>query len=174
MKKLSMLCMAALISATAMSPAMAQHVAPSGTSFTAASDPSDPIAFTKPGFGTSLCDYVLPGATGADLGGAHSGHASGGSISAGYNTGGTPACPGLTTDASSFTMTATAGVGNIARVVVRSTSVPGQTLCDGPLAFTIVAPGEIAFSGTIAAGTVPGACSVTGTLYTTPTISAAS
>src|SRR5690606_26506376 len=126
----SMICIAALISAGSVSPAMAQHVAPSGTSFTAASDPSDPIAFTKPGFGTSLCDYVLPGATGADLGGAHSGHAAGGTISAGFNTGGTAACPALTTDASTFTMTATPGVGNIARVVVRSASVPGQTLCD--------------------------------------------
>lgn len=174
MKKLSMLCMAALISATAMSPAMAQHVAPAATSFTAASDPSDPISFSKPGFGTSLCDYVLPGATGADLGGAHSGHAAGGTLSAGYNTGGTAACLGLTTDATTFSMTATSGVGNIARVVVRSASVPGQTLCDGSLPFTIVAPGEISFSGTIAAGTVAGTCTVAGTLYTTPTISAAS
>lgn len=173
MKKLSMICMAALISASAVSPAMAQHVAPSGTSFTAASDPSDPIAFTKPGFGTSLCDYVLPGATGASVGGAHAGHAAGGTISAGYNTGGTAACAALTTDASTFTMTGP-GTGTIARVVVRSASVPGQTLCDGPLSFTIVAPGEISFSGTIAAGTVPGACTVAGTLYTTPTISAVS
>lgn len=173
MKKLSMLCAVALLSASAVSPAMAQHVSPSGTSFTAASDLSDPIAFTKPGFGTSLCDYVLPGATGADLGGAHTGHANGGTLSQGYNTGGSPACPGLTTDPTTFTMTATPGEGNIARVVVRSAAVPG-TLCDGPLAFTIVAPGEIFFDGTIAAGTVPGDCDVTGTLFTTPTISAAS
>ncbi|AJA09085.1 Putative secreted protein [Sphingopyxis fribergensis] len=173
MKKLSMLCMAALISATAMSPAMAQHVAPAATSFTAASDPSDPIVFSKPGFGTSLCDYVLPGATGADLGGAHAGHAAGGTISAGYNTGPTATCISLTTDMSTFSMTG-AGTGTIARVVVRSAAVPGQTLCDGALPFTIVAPGEISFSGTIPAGTVAGTCTVSGTLYTTPTISAAS
>lgn len=172
MKKLSMI-VAALISTSMACPAMAQHVAPSGTSFTAASDVSDPVAFTKPGFGTSLCDYVLPGATGANIGGAHAGHAAGGTIGAGSNTGGTAACVSLTTDASTFTMTGP-GTGTIARVVVRSAGVPGQTLCDGPLPFTIVAPGEISFSGTVAAGTVPGACTVTGTLYTTPTISAAS
>lgn len=95
MKKMGLICSTALM-ATGIAPeALAQHVEPSGSAYTA----TGIVALSGSGFPSLLCNAVITGVTGSDLGGAHTGHASGGIITSGTFSG-SGACNALAIDLS--------------------------------------------------------------------------
>lgn len=166
MKKILLSGLGALACVLGANAASAQAVTPATTQFQL----TGPVQFSKVGFPLQVCQLTfLPGAggtiTGADIGGNR---ANTGALSVGTNTviSGT-LCPALTVSATGFKVTTiiTSGTlygGTIDHVVVNS---PLGTMCDQlNVPFTINYLGQATFNTTIAGGTVPGTCTVVGTL----------
>jgi len=162
MNKFIVSAIAALACFVGATAASAQAVTPANTSF----ELSGTVQFDKVGFPTQVCVLTFASnSTGPDIGGNR---ANVGSLSTGTNTtvSGT-LCPSLTVSASDFRITTilSSGVlmgGSIDHVVVNFGPV---TLCDQTnVPFTIDNLGQVTLNTTIAAGTVPGICTVQGVL----------
>lgn len=96
MKRSTLPLVGALLIAAVPNPALAQHVSPPNTAVTA----GGPVVITPLGSGSLTCTLTMMGTTGADIGGAHAGHALGGTITSGPVTG-AAVCPLLSINAAS-------------------------------------------------------------------------
>lgn len=90
MAKSTFLSIGALLFAAVPAVASAQHVSPANTAFIA----TGPAAITASGTSNLTCTLTITGTTGPNIGGAHAGHATGGTITSGQFTGPGP-CPSL-------------------------------------------------------------------------------
>lgn len=83
MTKSTFISIGAFLIAAVPAVTFAQHVSPSNSNFTA----SGPVAITGTGFPITICTLTITGTTGPNVGGAHAGHATGGTITSGQFTG---------------------------------------------------------------------------------------
>ncbi|HWV61965.1 MAG TPA: hypothetical protein VN034_14975 [Sphingopyxis sp.] len=161
MKKLAMICIAALASASTVAPAFAQHITPASTPFTF----TGPAVLNKPGFPTSSCTLTLTGITNPTLGlpAPHVNHTDGASVTGGTNTGG-GACPAITVGPADISYNSTTSTWQIEGLKVY---VGPNLVCDdaGPIAFGLSTSGGV--STAVFNSTVDPDCNVMAELTST-------
>lgn len=97
MRKAALICGAALSCITTTTPVRAQHVTPANTTFSA----SGTVTIQPSGGPAFPCNLKIQGTTRSDVGGIHSGHATGGTITSADMEPGFFACPGYSSAVSS-------------------------------------------------------------------------